>query len=133
MKRKTARREKERNMWLVCLKAALIASALSLLFVVLFAFLIYKQILGFDSVGFLNTAVKALAALAAGFIAARAADKAAPLWGAFAGAAYMVLTFAVFSLLSRSFGANVGTLADLAMCALAGAAAGIVINLRKSR
>lgn len=126
-------KEKKPNMWLALLRAALTASALSVLLTVIFAFVLQKRWLGLDSVRFINAGVKVLSAVAAALIAVRASSSRAPLWGALAGGAYMLMAFMIFSVLSGSFSPELGLLTDLAMCVLAGAATGILRNLRMAR
>ena len=128
MKTKT---EKKRNMWLVSLKGAAFSSVLSVALVALFAFVIMKQWLSLNSLVYINAGVKILSAAFAAFIAARAAEKRAPLWGMAAAGMYMLVTTLVFSLLAGEFKPNTALLTDAAMCVLAGALTGMLVNLRK--
>ena len=124
--------DKQPNMALALLRASLIAAAASVLLVVIFAFVLQKRWLDLDSVKYINAGVKAVSAAVAALIAVRAAGSKAPLWGALAGGAYMLVTFLVFSLLSGSFSLELGLLTDLAVCMLAGAVTGILVNLKRN-
>ena len=126
-------KDKKPNMWLALLRAALTASALSVLLIVIFAFVLQKRWLGLESVRYINAGVKVLSAVAAAFIAVRTASSRAPLWGALAGGAYMLMAFIIFSVLSGGFSPELGLLTDLAMCVFAGAATGILVNLRRTK
>ncbi|MBO4879377.1 MAG: TIGR04086 family membrane protein [Clostridia bacterium] len=102
------------------------AVILSTALVALAAFLMQKQVLGIESVKWLNPAIKSVSALAAGFIGTKRFPRRGSLWGAVCGIAYIVITTVVFSLLSGGFSLGSGNLIDLAMCAFAGMAGGII-------
>ncbi|MCR5612008.1 MAG: TIGR04086 family membrane protein [Clostridiales bacterium] len=129
MKTKTV---KEKNAVLTILKASLAAAALSVLLVVLFAFVLQKQWLKVDTIPYINIAVKVLAAVLAAIIAVRSGAGRAPLMGAAAAGAYMLITFIVFSLFAGKFDIGLSLLTDVLMCVIAGAAVGIVSNLRRA-
>lgn len=122
---------KRASVWLVLLRAALTACAVNVLLVMAFAFVLKNQWLGMDSIRFVNPAFKIVSAVIAAFITARRADSRAPLWAALAGAAYMAISFLVFSLLSGSFAVSGLIFADLGMCLLAGAVTGMIVNLKR--
>ena len=128
MKTKT---EKKRNMWLVSLKGAAFASVLSVALVAVFAFVLQKQWLGMNSLVCINVGVKIISSAFAGFIAARASEKRAPLWAMAAACMYMLLTLLIFSLLAGEFKPQAALLTDAAVCVLAGALTGMLVNLRK--
>lgn len=129
MKRQSDNSSPKGNMWLAALRGALAACALSVALVALYALVLQKQLLGVNSVGAANIIIKLLCAAAAALIALVGCKRRAMLWGMISGAFYIVLTFAVFSLISGSFSPDAGTLADVLMCMLCGAVTGIVKNL----
>ena len=131
MDTRTKRPEKKRGSWLTVLTAALIATVVSVLLTVAFAFVLQKQWLGMESISFINTGIKIISAAAAALIVCLRAPSRAPLKGALASAAYMALAFLLYSLLSGGFRFETGILIDLAMCALAGAITGMLTNLLK--
>lgn len=121
-----------KNAVLTIAKASLAAAAASVLLVVLFAFVLQKQWLKVDAIPYINIAVKVLAAVLAAVIAVHSGTGRAPLLGAAAAGAYMLLTFIVFSLFAGEFSVGLSLLTDVLMCAIAGAAVGIVSNLRRA-
>ena len=126
------KREKKRTpMWLVILRSALIACAVSVLLAIGFAFVLKSGWLGMDSVRYFNPVLKVVCAAAAALLAVLKTDSKAPLVGALAAVLYMAVSFVVFSLISGSFGLGVLLFADLGMCALTGAITGMLINLKR--
>lgn len=117
-------------MWLHAMRVALIATAFSILLVIVFAFVLQKQWLVMSSISIINPIIKVAAALAAAFITIRKCQRLCWLWGMIGGVFYMLLTFTVFSLLSGSFSFSTGTLTDIAMCAASGVAAGVLKNIK---
>lgn len=108
------------------LRGVVFASLASLGLIALFALLLQKQVLGFDSVRYINPGVKAVCAVLAGFIGTKRAEKRSWLLGAGCGLCYIVLTTVVFSLLAGGFSLGTGNLVDCAMCAFAGMAGGML-------
>ena len=126
------KREKKRTpMWLVLIRAALTACAVSVLLVIGFAFVLKNGWLGMESIRFFNPALKVVCAAAAALLASVKADMKVPVWGALAGCLYMLISFAVFSLISGSFSIGGLLFADIGMCALTGAITGMLVNLKR--
>lgn len=126
------KREKKRaSIWLVIIRSALTACAVNVLLVMAFAFVLKNQWLGMDSIRFVNPALKVLSAALAGFLASIKAESKAPLWGAAAGGAYMIVSFLIFSLISGSFTFGGLLFADIGMCLLTGAIIGMIVNLKR--
>ena len=123
-------RDNGRSGLLSALRGGLIAVVLSVALVAAYAFMLQKQWLGVESVGTVNIVIKLVCAAAAALIAVRSCPGRLPVWGAVSGGIYILLTTLTFSLISGEFGLNTGFLADIAMCVLCGAAAGIARNLR---
>ncbi|MBO4384035.1 MAG: TIGR04086 family membrane protein [Clostridia bacterium] len=126
------RPDKGKSTILTLIKASLAAAAASVLLVVAFAFILQKQWLKVDAIPYINIAVKVLAGVLAAVIAVRSGAKRAPLFGAAAAGAYMLVTFAVFSLLAGEFKPSLSLLTDMLMCMAAGAAVGVVNNLKRA-
>ena len=122
--------EKGGNSWFKALRSALAACALSVALVALFAFVLQKRWLGVESITAVNVVIKLVASAAAALLAARGGSRAW-LWGAVSAGMYMLLTYAVFSLISGGFSLDAGIFTDLAMCVLCGAATGMIKNLVK--
>ncbi len=117
-------------MFLHTLRSAVIASALSIILVVAFAFALQQQWLKAESIPIINPIIKVLAAITAALLTVKRSENRPWLWGMAGGAIFMLLTFVLFSILSGNFELNIGLLIDLAMCALAGASVGVIKNLR---
>ena len=118
------------NMLLKTLRSSLAVVLLSIALVAAFAFALTKQWLGVESIGTINLVIKLLCALAAALLNVLRCESRAWLWGAAAGAGYMLITFMVFSLISAEFDIGAPLLIDIAMCAICGAVTGIVRNLK---
>ena len=118
------------NPWFRALVSALAAAAISVALVALYAFILQKQWLGVETVGYANTAVKLICSAAAALIAARAGSRPW-LWGAVSAGVYMALTHVVFSMIAGSFSLDSGFFTDLGMCMLCGAVVGLLKNLAK--
>ncbi len=127
MKRKKSGRTLPPRLWL--LFGALIAFAASVGLVALTALLLQKQVIGFETVRFINPGIKVVCAVLAGFLGTRRTEKRGWLFGAVSGIIYIVFTTVVFSLLSGGFALGTGNLADLAMCAFAGMLGGMLRSI----
>lgn len=121
----------ERSAALTLLIAGLIGCAASIALALAFSFVLMKQWLTIDAMPYINAGIKVASSLIAALIAIRRAENGALLKGAAAGLIYMALTTLVFSLLSGGFLPSAGLLTDFAMCALVGAVAGVVRNLKR--
>ena len=116
--------KKPKSPWTGVLTGTLLSVPVSLALVALAALLLTKGVLPFESVPIINPVIKAVSAAAAGFVGARRAAASKPLFGAAAGAAYIAAATLCFALFAGGFAPGVGTLLDLATCALAGAVGG---------
>ena len=121
---------KRPNMLLKALRSALIAAVISVALVAAFAFALTKQWLGIESISAINITVKLVCALLAALFTVRRCESRAWLWGAAAGAMYLIIAFASFSIISGEWNFGTGLLTDAAMCALCGAVVGILKNLK---
>lgn len=111
--------------------ASLTALLVSLILVVISAFLLQKQVLSLDSVNVLNPIIKAISSLVASLIGVHGLSQRKFLIGGLCGLCYMLLTTAVFSLLAGEFSLNLSMLTDAGLCTLAGMVGGILQGLAK--
>ena len=103
---------------LTLLKAAFIGCVVSIALIVIFAVLMWKQVVGVELIPIVNAAIKVIGAAAAGFLAQRGCR--AWRFGGAAGLIYAMLAYAVFSILSGSFALNMAMLSDMGIGLLAG-------------
>ena len=101
------------------LKAAFIGCVVSVALIVIFAALMWKQVVGVELIPIVNAATKVIGA-AAGFFAQRGCGSRAWLFGGAAGLIYAMLAYAMFSILSGSFALNMAMLSDMGIGLLAG-------------
>lgn len=78
------------------LKAAFIGCVVSVTLIVIFAALMWKQVVGVELIPIVNAAIKVIGAAAAGFFAQRGCGSRAWLFGGAAGLIYAMLAYAVF-------------------------------------
>ena len=102
---------------LTLLKAAFIGCAVSVALIVIFAALMWKQVVGVELIPIVNAAIKVIGA---GFFAQRGCGSRAWLFGGAAGLIYAMLAYAVFSILSGGFALNMAMLSDMGIGLLAG-------------
>lgn len=102
------------------LKAAFIGCVVSVAMIVIFAALMWKQVVGVELIPIVNAAIKVIGAAAAGFFAQRGCGSHAWLFGGAAGLIYAVIAYALFSILSGGFALNMAMLSDMGIGLLAG-------------
>lgn len=117
--------------WLKILRNALFAVLVSMLLIVVAAFMLQQQIVGIDSISIINPIIKVLAAFFSGLMSVRLTQKRSWLYGAVGGALYMALSAAMFCILSGEFNLGVNLIIDILMCGFAGLTAGVVYQVRK--
>ncbi len=105
---------------LTLLKAAFIGCVVSVALIVIFAALMWKQVVGVELIPIVNAAIKVIGAAAAGFLAQRGCGSRAWLFGGAAGLIYAVIAYALFSILSGGFALNMAMLSDMGIGLLAG-------------
>ena len=113
------------------LKSSLLALAISLVLVVIAAFLMMKQVLPISSTKIVNPVIKAVSALIAALIVVKGFQKRNFLFGGLCGICYMLITTLVFALLSGEFAFGIPLLTDAGLCPLAGMVGGILRSLAK--
>lgn len=104
---------------------------MSILLVVVAAFLLQKQIMGIESVGIMNPVIKASSALTAAIIATVKIERRKFLVGAFSGLGYMLLTTMIFAAMDGNIDLNLSLLTDAIICATAGMSGGIICSLSR--
>ena len=119
--------------WVRVAVAALLASALSLVLIMLYALCMYMGWLNIYTVPVANTVIKVLGALTAGLTASIGTDSLRIGKAAAAGAVYILLAFLIFSLLSGAFSMTSQILLDIGMGALAGALVGAVYSVVRKK
>lgn len=119
------------GMVLELFKGTVIAAALSLLLIVIYAVAMWQQWIGTESINIFNTVIKAVSAAAAGAIATARCTKRAWLYGLVAGILYSALAYAVFSILSDVFMFSAAVLADLGIGALSGMLGAMILRAAK--
>ncbi|MEG1559758.1 MAG: TIGR04086 family membrane protein [Clostridia bacterium] len=122
---------KKQSAVFIVIKAALIASIVSIVLIVLFAVLLYNGILNEGSISVVNTIIKVLGAALAAFLTVRKVEEKRFIMGAISGISYTVLAFLVFSLMSTKFSISLGLLSDLGMGLLAGMLTGLLYQTLK--
>lgn len=111
------------------LKGALIASAISLVLILVYALALKLGWLGIRSMGIITPVIKVLGAAAAAIFATRKCQRRRWLVGAIAGLAFVIFSFMVFSILSSSFNISVALLADVGVGLLSGALSAIIMSV----
>ncbi len=124
--------EKAPNMFIEIIKGGLMASALSIALIVLYALLLWKEVLPASSMPIANALIKVLSAAAAALLSVRRCARRRWLYGGLAGLLYAALAFMVFSILSDTFVVSVALLSDLGMSLISGMLAAMAAQaLRK--
>ena len=131
MAKAKARAQEAPNMVGELIKAAFLASAASLLLIVIYSFAMWQQWLGVGSIAAVTVGIKGASAALAGFLVSRRCKSRAWLWGALAGAAFSALAYAVFSILSDTYVLSLAFLSDIGVGALAGMLAAMILRAAK--
>ncbi len=111
-------------------KGVLCAVIATLLFVLVFAFIVQVAGLSNSVISPVMQVVKVLAIFVAVLIALQPARSKGWLYGGLVGIFYMVITFLIFSLLDGQFIINLGALSDLLFETLVGVISAVLIRMR---
>jgi len=111
-------------------KGVLCAVIATLLFVLVFAFIVQVAGLSNSVISPVMQVVKVLAIFVAVLIALKPAKSKGWLYGGLVGIFYMVFTFLIFSLLDGQFIVNLGALSDLLFETLVGVISAVLIRMR---
>ena len=113
------------------IKSAIVAEVLTVVLLLLYAWLLWQGILKQDSIPIVTSALKVIcSALAALMVVARH-NGYRWLTGAISGIGYILLSFVVFSILSDHFSFSLGSVSDVLMGGLAGMLTGMFVQIRK--
>ncbi|MBR4419017.1 MAG: TIGR04086 family membrane protein [Clostridia bacterium] len=111
-------------------KGVLCSVIATLLFVLVFAFIVQVAGLSNSVISPVMQVVKVLAIFVAVLIALKPARSKGWLYGGLVGIFYMVITFLVFSLLDGQFVINISALSDLLFETLVGLISAVLIRMR---
>lgn len=127
-------KEKERNVSIIngVLKGALAAITVSLVAILLFAFIIKLTSIGDSFISPLNQAIKGISILMGCFYALKQTNSNGLVKGILVGVLYTMLSFLIFSLLNGQFGYSKTFVNDLLFGAIIGAICGVIaINFKR--
>ena len=130
--RRSARRARGGGALSAVLRGVLVAAAVTVLGVVLFALLLNWWDASDRAITAINQVVKFVSILAGVMSALRAGDKGSAMRGACVGVLYMALGIACYCLLMGQSPKLTGYLADLGMGIAAGGLFGMILTARKS-
>ncbi|MBQ3502622.1 MAG: TIGR04086 family membrane protein [Clostridia bacterium] len=114
------------------LKASLIGVVISILLVLVFAFILKFVDLNSNVIAIVDQIIKILS-IAVVVISLNRAEGNLLIKGIVAGAVYSVITFIVFSILNGGVNFGIGILTDILFSALVGGASAILINIIKKK
>ena len=115
------------------LKASLIGVIVSILLVLLFAFVLKFVELGSSTISLVDQIIKILSIIVAVISLNKSIDSNLLVKSLFVGAIYSILTFLVFSILNGGMVFGVGIFSDILFSALVGGASAILINMIKKK
>ena len=115
------------------LKASLVGVVVSILLVLLFAFILKFVDLNSGTISLVDQIIKVLSVFIAIVMLNKANDESLLLKGILVGAVYSIITFIVFSILNGGFNVGLGVLTDIAFSALVGGVSAILLNIVKKK
>ena len=113
------------------LKASLIGVVVSILLVLLFAFVLKFVDLGSGTISLVDQIIKILSIFVAVIMLNKVSNDNLLLKGILTGAIYSIITFVVFSILNGGVNFSVAIFTDIIFSALVGAVSAILINMLK--
>ena len=120
------------KLWFVVLKGTLISLAVSLVGILIFAFIIKYVAVPTSAIKPINQVIKGLSLLVGTYIALRKTNKMGLVSGLLIGLFYTVLAFLVFSILDGNFEFSKTLVNDLLFGGIIGAICGVIaVNLRR--
>lgn len=120
------------KLWFVVLKGTLISLAVSLVGILIFAFIIKYVAVPTSAIKPINQVIKGLSLLIGTYIALRKTNKMGLVSGLLIGLFYTVLAFLVFSILDGNFEFSKTLVNDLLFGGIIGAICGVIaVNLRR--
>ncbi|MBQ7797784.1 MAG: TIGR04086 family membrane protein [Clostridia bacterium] len=115
------------------LKASLIGVIVSILLVLLFAFVLKFVDLSSGTISLIDQIIKVISVLIAVIMLNKTNGEGLLVKGLLAGATYSIITFIVFSILNGGLSFGLGVLTDIAFSALVGGASAILLNIIKKK
>jgi putative membrane protein (TIGR04086 family) len=115
------------------LKSSLIGVVVSILLVLLFAFVLKFIDLNSNAISLIDQIIKVISVFVAVLILNRVNDENLLLKSILIGAVYSVITFIVFSILNGGFNLSFGIFTDIAFSALVGGISAILLNIIKKK
>ncbi len=112
--------------WLSVIKGVFWAISISLLGVLLFAFVIKFTSISENAISPINQVIKIISILVGCFVASKKISNNGWFWGLILGALYTVLSFLIFSILDGEFRFTISLLNDLVFGAILGLISGII-------
>jgi len=132
-KSKTLKNVKGNSFLGYLLKGTLIAICMSLVLVLVFAFLLKFTNIPDSAIAPVNQVIKGVSIFLGVFIGMKKSKELGLVCGLLIGLCYTLLAFLVFSILSGAFAADITLLTDLIFGAVIGAICGIIcVNIKKS-
>lgn len=126
------REHKDRSILLAIIKGSLIALCISLVGILIFAFILKFASVSDKAIRPINQIIKGVSVLIGVFVAMRKVDKMGLVGGLLIGLVYTILAFVVFSILDGNFEFNLTLLNDLLFGGIMGAICGIIaVNVKK--
>lgn len=115
------------------LKTSLVGVVVSILLVLLFAFVLKFVDLNSGTISLVDQIIKVLSVFIAVVMLNKANDEGLLLKGILVGAVYSIITFIVFSILNGGFNVGLGVLTDIVFSALVGGVSAILLNIVKKK
>ncbi len=126
------REHKDRSFLLAIIKGSLIALCISLVGILIFAFILKFASISDKAIRPINQIIKGVSVLIGVFVAMRKVDKMGLVGGLLIGLVYTMLAFVVFSILDGNFEFNLTLLNDLLFGGIMGAICGIIaVNVKR--
>lgn len=123
---------KGQKVWFNVLKGSLIALAISMVGILVFAFFIKYVAVPTSAIKPVNQVIKGISLLVGCFVALKKADKMGLVSGLLIGLSYTILSFLVFSILDGNFEFSKTLVNDLLFGGIIGGICGIIaVNFRK--
>ena len=127
------REHKDRSILLAIIKGSLIALCISLVGILIFAFILKFASISDKAIRPINQIIKGVSVLIGVFVAMRKVDKMGLVGGLLIGLVYTILAFVVFSILDGNFEFNLTLLNDLLFGGIMGAICVIIVGNVKRR
>lgn len=115
------------------LKASLIGVVVSILLVLLFAFVLKFVDLGSGTIALVDQVIKVVSIIVAVLTLNKMIEEGLLTKAIITGAVYSIITFIVFSILNGGFNLGLGFLTDIAFSALVGGVSAILLNIIKKK